>query len=189
MSEAPHNSVTDPPDAVRPGDERAGPTLFALHYTALRKRAARILRRRNSQSTLQATALVHEAYVRLAGKPRRHWQDRTHFLNGAVRAMRHAMLDRVRASRQLKRAAPAERTPLDDVIDVYEDRAGDLEKLDIALDSFAKSDPEMAAAIRRRFLYGESMQDTARSLGLPLRTFERRWQFAKAWLYRQVHDA
>lgn len=164
------------------GDDHAAAELFQLLYDDLRARAAGLLRSHRKTPTLQATALVHEAYLRLLGGPDRDWSDRAKFLGFASMAMRHALVDHVRRRRRLKRDHGGEPLPLDGVVAEFEARAGDIEALDAALEKMRVFNPEMARAVELRFFGGANVDETARILGLSKRTFERRWEAARAWL-------
>jgi RNA polymerase sigma factor (TIGR02999 family) len=171
---------------IEQGDADAGPQLFEALYTELRAQAARTLVDGPRTPTLHATVLVHEAYLRLARGAAHEWRDREAFLSYAAKAMRHALVDYCRAKRRGKRTAPGERVEFQDVAAEFEQRALDIEALDAALAKLAGFDPDMARAVELRFFGGSSVEETARMVGMPLRTFERRWNAARAWLKAEV---
>ena len=144
------------------------------------------MRERRKDHTLQATALVHEAYLRLHEGRELAASDRVGFLALASTAMRCALVDHARAHGSEKRQPPDERVPLDALLVAYEDRAVDMLALDEALERLDGFDPEMARAVEMRFFGGLSAEETAEFLGIPLRTFERRWKAARAWLRAEI---
>jgi RNA polymerase sigma factor (TIGR02999 family) len=171
---------------VEAGTDGAGEALFQLVHTELRRRAEALMRRQPRGHTLQATALVGEAYLRLFSGAPVHWNDHKHFLLAASRAMRHTLVDHARAKARLKRAGDRIDSPLDDLVVEYEDRALDIEALQRALARLETMDPDMARAVELRFFCGSSVEETARILGMAERTFERRWQMTRAWLFGEV---
>ncbi len=168
------------------GNEEARAALFEHIYSNLHRRARAQLRGERGGHTLQPTALVHEAYLRLFNGSAGPWNDRKHFLLTASRAMRHVLLDHARSKKTEKRDGNRVETPLDQIVLEYEDRALDLEALQCALVKLEDLDPEMARAVELRFFSGTTAKETARVLGLSIRTFERRWDATRAWLYGQV---
>ena len=136
--------------------------------------------------TLQTTALVHEACLKIFGKERLEGGDRAHLLALASSAMRSVLVDQARARGRLKRAPPGGRIPIDELQIDYEECAVDLIGLDGALKSLAAFDPEMARAVEMHFFGGLSMEDTARALSIPLRTLERRWAVTRKWLRAEI---
>jgi RNA polymerase sigma factor (TIGR02999 family) len=178
-SDAPH-SVRALLRALEEGDGEAGSELFKLLYAELHERARSLTHQRPKPVTLQATALVHEAYVRLVGEPGRGYRDRDHFLACASRAMKNVLVDHARRHRS---GGGAEL--LDAVVAAFEERALDIEGLALALEELTRSDPEMAQAVELRFFGGASEEETARILGIPLRSLQRRWKGTRAWLRRR----
>jgi RNA polymerase sigma factor (TIGR02999 family) len=162
-------------------DEARG-RLFDLLYRELHDIAARLHRERARGTTLQTTALIHEAFLRLVGGDTTPPKDRGHFLALAATVMRRVLVDHVRARRAQKRGGDRARVPLDDLAEAYEERAVDLERLDTALAGLGSTEARAASIVDLHFFGGLSLPQVARTLGLSLRTVEREWQFARAWL-------
>lgn len=167
--------------AIERGDESASSELFRLLYAELHERARQLAHRHPKQLTLQATALVHEAYLRLVVDPSREFNDRDHFLACASRAMRHVLIDHLRRSRGTREPGVL----LDAVVAAFEEHAFDMEKLELALNELEETDPQMARAVELRFFGGASEEDTARILAIPKRSLQRRWKSTRAWLRRR----
>ncbi len=172
--------------AVEQGDEAARAQLFAVLYDELRARATQLARGLGRGESLRATAVVHETYLRLARGGDKNWRDRAHFLATASKAMRHVMIDQVRARNRRRLDADTPNIELDDIVSMYEERAVDLEALEAALNELGQASPEMAQAVELRFFGGASVDETARMLGMSKRTFERRWESARAFLRSRV---
>ncbi len=169
------------------GDTAARDAVFERLYDELRRVAASLLRKDGPPgSTLQATALVHEAWIRISGLEGFQWENREHFLSLAARAMRFILVDHVRSRTSLKRGGNHGRVPLDRVVVAYEERAVDLEKLDRALREVEVHDPGAAHVVECRFFGGMTMEEIARALGVSVRTVERDWAHARAWLRRAL---
>ena len=170
-------------------DGADGPgSAFALVYDELRRLAAAALRHERPDHTLQPTALVHEAYLRLADEPTGRWQNRSHFLAVAARAMRRILVDHARKHNAVKRGSGAVRLNLDDLeyaASVPTD-AVDLVTLDDALGRLAALDPRQARIVELRFFGGLSVEETAAVIDASPRTVKRDWQFARAWLKREM---
>jgi len=171
---------------VSAGDHAAGAELLEHVYADLHQRAHQCLRSQSNDFTIQPTDLVHEAYIRLARPRDLPWQDRCHFLRAAATAMRRLVVDHARERKAQKRTAEGERMPLEEVLEDYARRSGNIEKLDLALDRLSVVDPEMAQAVDLRFFAGFSAAETAEILGMKVRTFERRWAMTRTWLYGEV---
>ena len=169
------------PDAAVDGD-------FPLVYDELRRLAHRQLRREASGHTLGTTALVHEAYLRLAAQAPGAWRDRPHFLALAATAMRRILVDHARRHGAHKRGAGARRVPIENVESLAaEDRAELLVALDDALSRLAALDARQARVVECRFFGGLTEDETAQALGVGLRTVKRDWAKARGWLYRELH--
>jgi len=181
------NELTRILSAIEHGDPVAADRLLPIVYEELRKLAAQRLALEKSGQTLQATALVHEAYLRLvdADGPR-DWNSRGHFFAAAAEAMRRIVIDRARDKRRLKRGAGGRRVDID--LDQLPDRApdDDLIALDEALDRLERDDPVCANLVKLRFFAGLGQGEAAEALGLPRRTADRQWAFARAWLYDRL---
>ncbi len=166
------------------GDARAADELFPLVYAELHEIARRALDGQAAVHTLQPTALVNEAYLRLAGGS--EWSGRAHFLGVAAKAMRSVLIDHARRKAALRRGGSAERQPLDLVVEGLEQEAPDLVALDAALERLARQDQELARLVELRFFGGLSMDEVASALGLSVATAQRRWTVARLWLQRDM---
>jgi RNA polymerase sigma factor (TIGR02999 family) len=165
------------------GDRSAVERLLPLVYSELRRLAARELFNEPSGNTLQPTALVHEAYVRLVDQSNApQWDHRGHFYAAAAEAMRRILVESARRKQTLKRGGGRERISLDVAQITAPHRHPDLLALDEALERLAAEQPEIARLVSLRYFAGLSMEQTALALGISLRTAERNWTYAKAWL-------
>ena len=183
------SKVTDILAAVKRGDPRAAEQLLPLVYDELRKLAAQRLAGEKPGQTLQATALVHEAYVRLVGgEPPHGWNGRGHFFAAAAEAMRRILLNRARDKKRVKRGGDRRRVDLDQLEIALETNDEQLIALDDALTQLAAEDAAAARLVNLRFFAGLTLKDTAASLGLSLRTAERQWAYARAWLYARLRQ-
>ena len=180
---------------ARLGDEEALAALIPLVYDELRRLAAHYLRRERPGQTLQATALVHDVYLRLLQDSHLSWQSRAHFFGIAARSMRQILIERARARGAAKRGGDHVRVTFDPELMVrLPEPAIDLEALDDALTRLAALDPELARVVEVRFFGGLSIEETAEALSVSPATIKRRWTLAKAWLARDlggetVHDS
>jgi RNA polymerase sigma factor (TIGR02999 family) len=152
----------------------------------LHKLAERYMRGQAPEHTLQTTALVHEAYLKLAERAPRTREERSQFLAMASKAMRHVLVDHARGRNRQKRTAPGQKQPLDQITLAYEERAVDLLALHNALERLAGFDPQMAKLVELRFFGGLSMQECSEVMDEPLRTLERGWQTTRAWLAAEM---
>jgi len=157
-----------------------------LVYRELRRRAAGYLRNERRDHTLQPTALVHEAYLRLVGQKRVAWQNRAHFFGVAAQMMRRILVDHARAHRAAKRPGAAFKVTLDDRIGASESRDCDLLALDQALNELTTFDPRMGQIMELRYFGGLSEQEVAEVLSISRSTVTREWQTARTWLYRRM---
>ena len=172
---------------IRGGEDAAHHELFEALYEDLHDRARVLMRKQPPQQTLQATALVHEAFVRLLnGDGSRTWEDRKHFLHSVSRAMRHVLVDAARRRGRDIRPQNADRVSFDQVLLAFEDRALSLIGLDDALHKLETFNPDMARAVELIFFGCSTQEEAARVLEIPMRTFERRWKAARAWLFGQL---
>jgi RNA polymerase sigma factor (TIGR02999 family) len=162
--------------------------LAPLVYDELRRIAAAYMRRERPGQTLQATALVHEAYLRLAGAGT-PWHDKRHFVGIAARSMRQILVERARARGSQKRWGGLNRVSLTDSIAIAADQAGLLPALDDALTRLEQIDPEQARIVELRYFAGLSIEETADALGMSPATLKRRWALARAWLFRDLSQA
>jgi RNA polymerase sigma factor (TIGR02999 family) len=154
-------------------------------YDELRRIAAAYIRRERPGQTLQATALVNEAYLRLAGAGT-PWQDKQHFVGIAARSMRQILIERARARGAQKRWAGLNRVSLSDSLAVANDPEAMLPALDEALERLARIDAEQAKIVELRYFAGLSIEETADALGISPATLKRRWALARAWLFREL---
>jgi RNA polymerase sigma factor (TIGR02999 family) len=181
------NDVTRVLSAIEQGDLRAAEQLLPLVYDELRKLAAQKLAREKSGQTLQATALVHEAYLRLVDREKiPQWNSRGHFFAAAAEAMRRIVLDHARDKRRLKRGGGGQRVEID--LGQIPDQAPDIDLLvlDEALEQLEREDSVCASLVKLRFFAGLGQGEAAEALGLSRRTADRHWAFARAWLYDRL---
>jgi RNA polymerase sigma factor (TIGR02999 family) len=174
-------------DDARQGDEQALAALLPLVYEELRRLAARYMRRERPGQTLQATALVHDVYLRLVQDSHLSWQNRAHFFGIAARSMRQILIERARSRGAAKRGGSRIRVTFDPgLIAAAGAPALDLEALDEALTRLAALDAELARVVEVRFFGGLSIEETAEALNMSPATVKRRWTLAKAWLAREL---
>lgn len=166
--------------------------LMPVVYDELRRLAASYLRRERPGQTVQATALVHEAYVRLAGEKTHRWQNRTHFLAIAALSMRQILVQRARARHAAKRGGDPERITLDERVLQADDTGhghADILALDTALDRLAALDPIQARIVELRYFGGMTVEETAEATAVSPATVKRHWTLARAWLKRELSGA
>ena len=178
--------VTELLQAWDRGDLEARDRLMQVVYDELRRRAAAYLRRERAEHTLQPTALVHEAYLRLVGQQRIVWQNRAHFFGVAAQMMRRILVDHAKGQRRRKRFGGAVRVSLDDRAGAVMPRDCDLLALDRALEELMAVDPQQGRIVELRYFAGLSETEIAAVLGVSRSTVTREWQIAKGWLYRRV---
>jgi RNA polymerase sigma factor (TIGR02999 family) len=170
--------------AIDQGDPHAAEQLLPLVYDELRKLAAQKLAQEKLGQTLQATALVHEAYLRLAGG--QHWNGRGHFFAAAAEAMRRILINRARDKNCQKRSGAWKRVSLDAVECLDDATDDDLIAIDEALEQLASHHPACADLVKLRFFAGLTLEESAEALGLAKRTADRYWAYARAWLYKSL---
>lgn len=181
------SEVTRVLSVIERGDVRAAEQLLPLVYDELRKLAAAKLAQEKPGQTLQATALVHEAYVRLVDVDQaQHWNSRRHFFAAAAEAMRRILVERARARGSIKRGGGRQRLELDDLMAASPERPDDLLALDEALTHLAALEPQAAELVHLRYFGGQTMSAAADLLGLSLRSTHRLWAYAKAWLLQEL---
>ena len=168
------------------GDADAPARLMPLVYQELRRRAADCLRRERRDHTLQPTALVHEAYVKLVGQNRAQWKDRAHFCSVAAQLMRRILVKYAEAHNAKKRGGQMQKIYLDETRELAQERAPDLLALDDALKSLAVSHPRESEIVELKFFGGLNAKEIGEVLKVSTKTVLRDWQFAKAWLNRQL---
>ncbi|PYR25277.1 MAG: RNA polymerase subunit sigma-70 [Acidobacteria bacterium] len=173
-------------DRVAAGDQKAVSKVMPLVYDELRRLAGRYLRRERGGQTLQPTALVHEAYLRLLKDKKQGWQNRTHFLAIAALSMRQVLVERARARGASKRGGAQVRVTLDETLAVHRETSIDLVALDEALTRLALIDPQQARIVELRFFGGLTVEEAAEALGISPATVKRGWSVARAWLKREL---
>ena len=186
MDNSANHDVTHLLMAWSDGDNQALGQLLPLVYKELRQIADRYLRRERADHTLQATALVHEAYFKLVDQTRVHWQNRAHFFGIAAQAMRRILIDHARNYQTEKRAGV--KLSLDHEIDISDQRAGELIALDDALNALAELDAQKSRIVELKFFGGLSIEEIAEVLGIGTATVIRQWRLAKAWLYSEINQ-
>jgi RNA polymerase sigma factor (TIGR02999 family) len=171
------------------GDPSAAEQLLPLVYEELRKLAAAKLAHEKPGQTLQATALAHEAYLRLAGAGQRgqSWDNRAHFLAAAAEAMRRILVENARRKNRRKRGGDLDRIELPDLAVTTVHSPEDLLSLDEALTALQQVDQQAAELVKLRYFTGLTLNEVAQALNISLRTANRTWAFARAWLYRRLH--
>jgi RNA polymerase sigma factor (TIGR02999 family) len=181
------SEVTRILSAIEQGDPSAADELLPLVYDELRQLAAQRLAQEKPGQTLQATALVHEAYLRLVdAEQAQNWNSRGHFFAAAAEAMRRILVESARRRKRVKHGGDRRRVDLDASCLVTPDPPDDLEALDKALRRLEAADPPAARLVQLRFFAGLSMPQVAQALGIPLRTAERNWTYARTWLHRAL---
>lgn len=170
------------------GDAGALERLIPLVQPELHRLAHHYMSRERAGHTLQTTALINEAYLRLADNSNPRWQNRNHFVAAAAQLMRRIMVDHARERLSLKRGGGAVRVTLDESAWVTNSRSEELLALDEALENLAKLDPRKSQIVELRYFGGLTAEETADFLDLSLRTVEREWNMAKAWLYRALSE-
>jgi RNA polymerase sigma factor (TIGR02999 family) len=187
-SESPTGPVTTLLRSLRRGDRQALGELLPLLYDELRVLARSHLRHERSNHTLGATALVHEAYMRLAAREPLTPEDRTHFFAIAAQAMRRVLIDHARARKRKKRGSGQEAEPLEEDLILTDQAAEELVLLDAALDRLAKANERAARVVEQRFFAGLTLEETAQALDVSLKTVQRDWIAARAWLRKEIGE-
>ena len=171
------------------GDEAALEQLIPLVYPELRKLARRYMGRESPDHTLQTSALINEAYLRLVDQQHVEWKDRGHFFAVAAQVMRHILIDHARSYLYEKRGGGAQHVALEEAVVVCDERANELVTLDEALTRLAQIDERKSKIVELRFFAGLSVEETAETLGLAPVTVMREWRAARAWLHREVNGS
>ena len=175
-------------EAIQKGDPKAAEELLPLVYEELRKLAASKLALQSSEQTLQPTALVHEAYLKLLGDGSHSWQDQRHFFAAAAEAMRHLLVDRARRKATLRHGGGWQRVDLECVVAAAKTTDDNILLINEALEKFATHDAVAAELVKLRFFAGLTFPQAARVLGLSERTAKRLWAYARAWLFKEIQS-
>ena len=187
QSEQKSKEITEMLQDWSDGKEEVLDALLPLVYDELRRQAARFLRRERIGHTLQTTALVHEAYLKLIDQREVNWQNRAHFFGISAQAMRRILVDYAKSRHREKRGGAGENIPLEAVtLAVSNERSLDLEELDEALTRLAKINERQARIVELRYFSGLSIEETAEVLHISPATVKSDWKWAKAWLYREI---
>jgi RNA polymerase sigma factor (TIGR02999 family) len=184
------SEVTQLLNAIERGDPQASANLLPVVYEELRQLAAQKLAQEKPGQTLQGTALVHEAYLRLLGPKgsEQSWNSRGHFFAAAAEAMRRILVEQARHKGRLKQGGQWQRVDLDSACAVADEPSLDLLAIDEALTKLAVIEPAKAELVKLRFFAGLTMGEVAAALGISLATAERHWTFARSWLYAEMSD-
>jgi RNA polymerase sigma-70 factor (ECF subfamily) len=185
----PEGKVTALLHALNDGDGTAREKLFPLVYTELRRLARNYMRKERQDHTLQPTALIHEAYLRLAPDSDIHWQNSAHFVAVAATVMRRVLVDHARSHNAGIHGGRMERAQFDDAALFRKDRSLEVLAVDEALTRLAAVHPRQARVVELRFFAGLSVEEAAKVLGVAPRTVKSDWALARAWLYREIGQA
>ena len=172
--------------AIEHGDAKEADKLLPLVYDELRRLAAQKMSRESPGQTLQPTALVHEAYIRLVGSETQNWKGRTHFFTAAAEAMRRILIDNARRKKSLKHGGGHKKANLDNVELAIEEPSEDVVALDEALTKLAVEDPVKANLVKLRYFAGLSIEQAAEMLGISRATAERYWSYSRVWLFHKT---
>lgn len=175
--------------AIKQGDARAADELLPAVYQGLRRLAAQKLSQEPPGQTLQATALVHEAYIRLVAAEAQDWKSRTHFFAAAAEAMRRILIENARRKRRLKHGGAQQRVDLNEAVLAIEEPSENLIALDEALTKLAEEEPVAADLVKIRYFAGLTLRQAGEILGISRRTADRYWAYARAWLYQEITQA
>lgn len=168
------------------GNGQAAEQLLPLVYNELRRLAAHKMAGENPGQTLQPTALVHEAWLKLVGQQNRRWQDRNHFFAAAAEAMRRILTDKARRKLRLRHGGGQQRAELDDCAEAADSPDEHVLAVDEALEKLARLDPQRAEIVKLRYFVGLSFEEAAQVLGVSEPTARRYWSFARAWLHEEI---
>jgi len=182
------SEVTRILDAIQKGEPNATGQLLPLVYEELRRLAAHKMAGEAHGHTLQPTALVHEAWLRLGAAHQQSWENRAHFFAAAAEAMRRILVEHARRKQSLKRGGGAERAELQDSMLVLSAPPDELLAIHEALDKLALEDAQAAELVKLRYFVGMTMEETASALGMAPRTAERLWTYARVWLRREIRE-
>ncbi len=181
------NEVTRILEAIQKGDPQAPEQLLPLVYEELRKLAGHRMAGESAGHTLQATALVHEAWLRLVGSNQQGFENRAHFFAAAAEAMRRILVDHARRKQSLKRGSGVVHEEFDESAIVLSAPPDELLAIHEALDTLAHEDPAAAELVKLRYFVGMTMEEAASAMGMAPRSAERLWTYARVWLKREIH--
>lgn len=180
------NDVTRILNTIERGDSGAADELLPLIYEELRILAAQKLSHEKPGQTIQATALVHEAYIRLVGEEERNWDNRGHFFAAAAEAMRRILVDNARRKRSIRHGGERQKISLTKAFPAIVDSKDDILALNEVLDKLTNEDPKLAELIKLRYFAGLTLDQIARIMGIGRRTADRYWALGRAWLYQEI---
>jgi len=183
------SDVTRILESIESGDAKAAEELLPLVYEELRKLAAARMAHESPNQTLQPTALVHEAWLRLTGNENVKWQGRAHFFGAAAEAMRRILIDNARRKHALRRGGGRERLDLEGLEIAAPAREPELLAMDEALQRLAALDKQKAELVKLRYFVGLTLDESARILGISTPTAKRWWAYARAWLYHEIQSS
>lgn len=187
MSQESPNEITRMLIELTDGNQEVVNQILPHIYDELRRLAGSYLRKERSNHTLQPTALVHEAYMKLIDQRQVKWQNRAHFFGIAAQVMRRILMDHARKHLANKRGGDAEILPIEEeILVVSHDKSAELVALDDALQHLAEIDPQKARVVELRYFGGLSIEETAEVMGVSVPTINRHWRMAKAWLYSEL---
>jgi RNA polymerase sigma-70 factor (ECF subfamily) len=176
-------------ESVRKGDAEAAFTLMPLLYSELHRLAMHYMRSERPGHTLQATALVNEAYLKLIDQREANWESRSHFIAVAAQVMRNVLIDHARGRQRVKRGGLQQKVPLEDVVLISEEQTDDLIALDTAMKRLEQIDARQSRIVELRYFGGLTVEQTAEVLGISPKTVKRDWAVARAWLHRELRTA
>jgi RNA polymerase sigma factor (TIGR02999 family) len=176
-------------ESIRKGDANAAYTLMPLLYNELHRLALHYMRSERPGHTLQATALVNEAYLKLVDQKEANWEDRAHFIAVAAQVMRNVLIDHARSRQRVKRGGLQKKVPLEESVLVSEDQTDDMIALDAALERLAKIDARQSRIVELRYFGGLTVEQTSQVLNISPKTVKRDWAVARAWLHRELRSA
>ncbi|MBI3849305.1 MAG: sigma-70 family RNA polymerase sigma factor [Verrucomicrobia bacterium] len=180
------SEVTQILEAISRGEAKAADELLSLVYEELRRLAAAKMASEAPGQTLQATALVHEAWLRLTSDGKRKWNDRTHFFNAAAEAMRRILVDNARRKRAARHGGGQRRVEMPEIASAVMETDDKVLAVNEALEKFAVLDPQKAELVKLRYFVGLTLEQAAGALGISERTAKRHWAFARAWLHEEI---
>ena len=185
----PSSTISQLLESVRKGDADAAFTLMPLLYNELHRLAMHYMRSERQGHTLQATALVNEAYLKLIDQREANWESRSHFIAVAAQVMRNVLIDHARGRQRVKRGGLQQKVPLEDVVLISEEQTDDLIALDTAMKRLEEIDARQSRIVELRYFGGLTVEQTAEVLGISPKTVKRDWAVARAWLHRELRTA